>query len=298
MAIIFVFLFFILTLGAAVRKFIGFGDAIFITPILLIFLEQITLVTPLIGLTTLLMGVLVFWFDGSTFRFNKEVIRFFILSLLGLILGSFFLNNHFAVGLKLSLALLVLLVCLQNLYFQRHTLAIHPFLKTVLALISGFFSILFNMPGPTTALYFSTFKKREFRATLSVYFLLIEPLSSVGHYSQGLLTQDILVLFVFLGIPACLSGVLISMYFEEKLKIPEEKFKKRINQFLIIVSLLILVQLGLDSFNIRFDPIALAGRLPRIKDLHISIYGSAFLIYSTLIFLILKGKKKRKIRNV
>lgn len=297
MILVLILLFIVLTIGAVVRKFIGFGDAVFVTPILIIFLEQISLVTPLIGLTTLLMGIIVFWFDGSAFKINKEVIIFFTISLVGLFLGSFLLNNRFGIWLKLGLAIFVLLVCIQNLFTQNKNFEISKILKSLLAFISGLFSILFNMPGPTTALYFSNFKKREFRATLSVYFLIIEPLSSIGHYSQGLLTSDIFLLFVFLGIPACLIGVLLSLHLADKLEIPQRIFQKRINQFLILVALLIIIQVGLESFSISFDSISLAGSLPNVKEINVGFYVGALSIYTLFIFLILKKKNHNRVNK-
>jgi uncharacterized membrane protein YfcA len=100
--------------------------------------------------------------------------------------------------------------------------------------LSGFLNGSISMSGPPVALFLSNqgADKNEFRANITIYAIILNVITIIMYFYNGLITNDIIRNIIWL-IPAMIIGVIVGILFSKKLN---DKLFKKIALVLIIVS--------------------------------------------------------------
>jgi hypothetical protein len=225
----------ILFFSTFIRSAIGFGDALFAMPFLILMIGLQT-ATPLVGLIGSTISVVLLFNEWQTLTLRK--LRWLILStFLGIPFGLILLR--FA-SEDLAKALLGMLLIIYGLY-QLLGLSLprmrHPAFATVFGFIAGAFGSAYNTSGAIIVVY-GTLRKWEpnyFRINLQGYFLLTNWLIVASHGLAGLWTREVLQLYAC-SLPAVVTGAWVGEIISKK--IPKAMFSKLIYTLLILLGIL------------------------------------------------------------
>ena len=230
-----VFLVLIIFVSSFVRTAIGFGDSVIAMPILSV-LFGLTTATPLIGITTLSLGVLILFKEKKSFSLSN-ITPLLIPTFVGIPIGIYCLTEEYESFFKAILGLILILFAAFNLLNFKMKYAKSPLFFGFLA---GVFGGAYNTLGPPIVVYASTqnWDTKTFKASLQGYFIVTEVAIVAGHGLKGLWTPIVLN-YLLLSIPALILGfVLGNLLFG---KLDERKSKFCINVFLIFMGVFLVV---------------------------------------------------------
>jgi uncharacterized membrane protein YfcA len=229
----------ILFLAAIVRGTTGFGYALAATPFLLIFWEPAFIVPVFVPLAVV-GDVLIIM---STWRLIvwKQVIPLAIAGVACAPLGGYLLTVIPPDGLRLLVAGLALvsgIILLRGIIIPiRHeTLA-----SLAAGSLSGLFSTSTTISGPPVALLLinQRLEKQKFRASLAMYFFLLQLTGSISLAFLGPLDRGTLTVTALL-LPTVFLGNLIGLKLAKRL--PQDLFRKIVTLLVIITAALVIIQ--------------------------------------------------------
>ena len=229
---------FIIFLAVLLNAFAGFGTGLLMVPILAL-LYPLKILSPLVNLLVLSSNLLFIKTYHKNIQY-KILIPLLVGNFLGGILGVRYLlvaQNSFLLKI---LSVVILVSSLTMLIVDKKIrLRPHPVMGFLVGTTSGGLSALFATGGPPLILYLSSiFKdKTVFRATSLCYFLLNGLMLTVLNAYYGLLTKEVLTLFI-ISLPVMLLGSWAGMKWHGK--VSEQVFRKVVFGILILAGVILL----------------------------------------------------------
>ncbi len=202
-----------------VRSTFGFGESLIAVPLLILFLP-IEVAVPLSVLLSILIAVVVVIQDHAKiyFRSAKWLILYAIpgipIGLMLLVYGSDFWN-------KLVLGVLIVSYSFYALFARnpKKPQTDQRFWLFACGFLSGVFGGAYGVNGPPLVVYgnMKRWGASHFRATLQAYFFVASTLSVFGYAYKGLITQAVLIDFLY-AIPAAIPAVFLGRYLNNRLE--------------------------------------------------------------------------------
>lgn len=228
-----------MVLSSTVLSTLGFGLGLTASPVLLLVIapQSVVVITNAVSI----MVVSLILYQTRRHLSMRNLVPIAIAGLAGVPIGVYILTNIDTGLMRITMALLILLIAVivaSNLapFIWLPRIAGPPIAFLVAGLIASS-----GIGGPLMALYLLR-KDREvdhLRCSLAVFFLVVMGSSLVGYTASGLLTSErILMILVALG-PAILGFRASSLFLK---RMDHAVFRKTILAFIVVSSLLILVQ--------------------------------------------------------
>jgi len=225
--------------GVLVQTTFGFGSALVMMPLLVLFVDLRT-VTPLVAMVavTLQIGLLAhIWREVQI----RSAWRLVLSSAAGIPIGAYCLRGAYDEPLKLVLGLVILGFGA----FQWTRPQMVELRTEVSAYLFGFLAGIlggaYNTNGPPVVIYgrLRRWPPETFRATLQGYFFPTAVCVALGHAASGLWTDAVLRLYVF-ALPATAAGVVLGNWLHRRL--PAGQFDRWVYGLLIGMGLVLVVR--------------------------------------------------------
>ncbi|MFC1525076.1 sulfite exporter TauE/SafE family protein [Planctomycetota bacterium] len=227
--------------GFVVLGLTGFGSALIMVPLLMLFLDP-KLVVP----TARLVGVIaVIYLTFGLWKQAKKRIWLVLLtgSLIGTVIGTYGLSVLKSDLIRMIFAGVIILFAL-NIFFGGKNLQKPGFSRIIavfVGMISGITGALFALSGPPVAWYLTRQlpNKDEFRATIVTYFSFSTLWGLVAYGYAGLLTQEVFIFSVYM-LPAVAFGTLVGHVLH--LRINRTLFRRVVAIILLVTSIGLLIK--------------------------------------------------------
>lgn len=203
-----IYIFIVFILSSFLQTTTGFGYAIITAPLLALVLgaKETVMLVMLTGLITRLFLIRVIKNTGSF----KAISPLITASIIGAIPGAYVMTLLSSDGLKIFIALVLLIATV--IMWKNYILPIahQRFVETIVGALSGFLATTTSINGPPIVLYYlnsnAEKNKAVFRANLTRYFLLINIASIIISYLAGTLKIGDLWTHIILSVPALYIG--------------------------------------------------------------------------------------------
>lgn len=197
-------------IASMTQSLIGFGSAIIAAPLL--YMIDPDLVPIPITILGFCIALLMLYRERGDLSFNGT--QFALLGRLpGGIIGVYLLISAPKSVLGIAISLIVFIAILLSIFkFQVTVNKVNMFIAGAL---SGIFSQIAAIGGPPMAILLAGKEAKEFRSTLSFYFLFSCVLSLIIYFFSGLLTQQHFLSALYL-LPSVLFGYYCSGFFIHK----------------------------------------------------------------------------------
>ncbi len=229
----------IILFSTLVRVVFGFGNALIAMPLLALVIG-VRVATPLIALVGTLVALAMLATEWRSVQLG-DTWRLTLSSLIGIPIGLWFLKGSHEALVKVVLAFLTIGFSSYNLLKPRLITLQDDRLSYVVGFVAGILGGAYNTNGPPIIIFGTLrgWSAQGMRATLQGYFLLTGVIILVSHRLAGLWTPEVLRLFTLSLVPialAVVAGTLLSRV------IPEKRYDKYINLFLLVTGLALLAQ--------------------------------------------------------
>ena len=212
-----------------IRATFGFGDALFAMP-LLAFVVGLTVATPVMGLSSLVVGLVVLAMSWRHVDLGS-VRRLVLGSVLGIPTGVLLLKRVPEDVLTRGLGVVLVAFGIYRIV-TPHLPRIARGWAYVFGYVSGCFAGAYNVGGPPVVVYGSMrgWEPQRFRGTLQGYFVATSIVVAAAHAVGGLWTERVWQLFG-LAVP----GVLIATFLGERLvaRVDADNFARYLSLLLI-----------------------------------------------------------------
>jgi len=212
----FALVFFLAGIGAELT---GFGVAT-ISMALLPFALPLSIAIPLVAVVSVIATGMIALHTKAR-GLTKYLYPILIGSVIGIVLGMFFLQFINEETLTIILGIFFITYALYSLSFKRNFLPMGRITGTVTGLFAGFFGASFSVHGPIIGLYSSSngyLSKVERRGLIATYMFFSGLLIVLGHTLSGRMTTEVL-LFTLLAIPFLLMGLLVGKQLFNKISV-------------------------------------------------------------------------------
>lgn len=231
--------YFIFLLGAFVRAFFGFGEALITTPLLLIVAYNIHNGIAIIGIMGLLLALPDAIRNFKAIDFSL-LVKLFTGAFIGVPLGLLFLKYGSLSALKVFTGIFLIGYGTLNLIGLHATKGPVKFPQILVGLISGFLGGAINTHGAPVAIY-GNLAKWSFsyaRANLQTYFAVVGFFIVLGQGVSGFWNWTVLTTLAWLT-----PGFIIIIIFVEWLltKVKPTQFNKFLYAFLLLSGILLFV---------------------------------------------------------
>jgi uncharacterized membrane protein YfcA len=191
--------------AAFTKSILGFGEALVAVPLLTLALD-IQVASPvsmLMAASVTLMMIARHWRAIDL----RAIWRLTLAAVIGIPLGIGFLKSLPEAWLTTVLGVLLIIIGLYYLLRPALPARTEQYWTYILGFTAGILGGAYNIAGPPLLIY-GTLRRwpaEQFRATLQGFFVTINTVILIGHFSAGLWTPTVLQLFA-LSIPAILIG--------------------------------------------------------------------------------------------
>jgi len=223
--------------GAVTQGLTGFGFAMISVPLLSLFLDVKTAI-PLGALCGLVINILLF-LKFKNYIVFKEIWPLIAGALVGIPAGAVFLREAAPGVVKIVLAVIVLLFALFLLSGKLKTRGINANWGYFYGITAGILGGAFNTNGPPVLIYsyLEGWEKKKMKASLVGFFTFTSVVIVLSHAIAGLVTEGILVHFLYL-LPVIVVGIILGNYLFSR--ISAKIYNKVIIYSLIAISLLLM----------------------------------------------------------
>jgi uncharacterized protein len=227
--------------GAAclLQSTVGFGSALLAMP-LLVPLIGLRTATPLIGLCTFVLGVIVIVRDRA--QIDLRAARVLIAaSVIGVPFGLLLLRAAPESIMLHALGVLLIAYAAYNLSNARLPASDHPAAALLLGFVSGVLGGAYNTNGPPLVIYgqLKRWPPGQFRATLQGVFFFANIAIVFGQYATGLWTVQVWTYFAW-SLPMILAATFLGGWLNTR--IPRERFALLVYALLIVFGVLLLLR--------------------------------------------------------
>lgn len=229
----------IIFIAGFTQGFTGFGSALIMLPILTI-LSGVKTVVPLVILLGLCINVILL---PQVFRhvYWKRIITLLTANVPGILVGVYILKTMSTGFLELVIG--VLLVAFPSYLMSRGVPQQEVASGWVwpVGFLSGVLGGSVGAGGPPVIIYtaMQPWSKHVIKSTLVGFFLLTSIVASVAQAAGGLVTREVLALFIS-GLPALVTGVLAGSYLFGK--VDSGAYRKVLNVLLILLGVFMLIK--------------------------------------------------------
>ena len=241
---------FILFISALIHGLVGFAFALTAVPLIALF-KSVKFAVPLISLFSFTVNLFMLFILKEK-RILKIPLRFFLVIILGVILGVRGFNLSSEYTLRVILFIAIFLFFFWEIYQLKYhqgisfTHKIEPEVfkrpkALFIAFLVGFLAGLLNTPGPPIVMYLTLlrFDKNLFKATLQLIFAFSALNAAINHYLSGNLTFEIFKIYFF-SMPVVIIGMLIGQKLYEKLS--NKVFYYLVNFILLLSAILLIIK--------------------------------------------------------
>lgn len=195
----------VLVLAGAVQGLAGFGSALIMVPLLVLFMEPREVV-PLALVHGTFLNTVLFLTRVRDARMGK-VVPLFVTATIGLPLGTILLITVGSDALKMAIGAVILLSSALMLLLRSGSKSTGLFGTALVGLTSGILNGAISMSGPPVILAFQRegMAKEEFRANLSGFFLALNLVTLLMFAFTGVLTTGVWGLSLLLLAPTALG---------------------------------------------------------------------------------------------
>ena len=194
-------------LASCVKGLTGFGLSLALTPLLVHVAPPSTVVPVVLLLNSIVNAFLVY---GARDRINlKRIWPLIIGSIAGLPIGTYILVVVNADILRIAIGVIILLFMAALIKGYRRLIHTQRLGAGLIGAVSGVIAGSVSMGGPPIVLFFAGLDtdKEAFRANLVAYFLCLNLAGLPMYYAAGLLTANVLRMFLILVPPLILGGI-------------------------------------------------------------------------------------------
>lgn len=229
-ALTLVFIVLVVTLAGFVQGLVGFGSGLVMVPILVIFIPPRVLVP-----VVLLHGLVLNWTLTLGSRRHLQIKRTLPIlagGIIGIPTGAALLLFLPQSYLKLMIGIVVVLFGCALLMGASVKVRKEGALSFPLGIASGILNGSISLSGPPIILFFANQKlvKESFRANLVFYFFALNIVTTLVFLFTGLITNEVLFLFLIL-LPVALIGTFIGSRISKKV---DQRTFRRIALLLVI----------------------------------------------------------------
>ncbi|OEU70205.1 MAG: hypothetical protein BA863_13320 [Desulfovibrio sp. S3730MH75] len=215
----------------------GFGSALIAMPLLAMIIDIKTAVA-----VCTLCGIIInlkMTMNLSSNLDRKKIIPLIIGSIPGAIFGTVVLKEVDAHIITLFLGALVAGYALYSLLMKPIALKLNPAWGLLSGFLTGSITAAVSAGGPPTIVYATLmgWKKDDFKATLSGFFLMAASMAAAGHLISGLTTLYVFKLFMVSLIPVQL-GVFLGHTLSGK--VTEGLYKKMVMILLVFMGIMLI----------------------------------------------------------
>jgi len=172
----------------------GFGVAT-ISMSFLPFILPLHIALPLVAIASVFATGIVA-FQTRTQKIMKHILPLFIGSLVGVIIGMFFLKSAQEDTLRTMLGVFLISYALFGMFFKGHFLPVNnKKFGGIIGLVAGFFGASFNIHGPLVGLYSTSndnFSKMQTKDFMATYMFFTGLFTVGGHVISGRVTSEVL----------------------------------------------------------------------------------------------------------
>ena len=230
-------------LASMVQGMTGFGFALLAVPLLSLFfpLKEIVPVIPGQGM---IIGLVMTIFIFRDLRLRK-MLPMFIAGGITTPFGAFILLAVSPGILKTIIGALVLFSAIAMGSGLKIKIRNERLSYIFVGFLSGILNGSVSLAGPPAIVFLSNqgASKEEFRANLTVYFLLLSFITFPAYFASGLITPQVLMDDLIYA-PATLFGVLIGIFYAKNIS---EEFFKKVTLILIIIMGILSLSSGAGS---------------------------------------------------
>ncbi|MBM6628758.1 sulfite exporter TauE/SafE family protein [Mammaliicoccus vitulinus] len=212
----------IIFLGALIRSYFGFGEALVSMPLLSILGLDLNSSISIIGLAGLVVALIYTTKEFENINYNALIIML-VSSLIGVPIGIYILN-HFNINVIQKLLAVALILYGFTTFFKRlffkfqNKIELESKFWTALAgLISGILGSLYNTHGVPIVIYgaMSKYDLKDFKNTIQAHFLLTSIFVVLGQATGNIWTNDTLPIF-FMSMPFLIIATYLGKYLVNK----------------------------------------------------------------------------------
>lgn len=234
-----VFLMAVMVLAGAIKGLSGFGQTLFMLPLLALFLP-IKLVPPFLILTGLMMDSMM---ALKLHRHApwKKIVPIFLCSIPGSWAGIYLLKRIDVSFVQIVIGIMLILFSAYFLFTKpKHRGTRFGWIYPT-GFVSGFLGGMMGTAGPPVIVFAALQKwKKEITQSFFVhYFLIFGVVATFSFWKADLLTQQVCVYFLW-SLPALVLGILIGQFFYKKAT--EEFYRKIVLVILLLLGVFTLVK--------------------------------------------------------
>ncbi|MFQ3726293.1 sulfite exporter TauE/SafE family protein [Staphylococcus equorum] len=241
---IFIFILLAIFLGALVRTYFGFGEALISMPLLALIGLDIKTAISLVGIAGLTVALFNIFSEMKHIKYRTLAVMM-TGSLIGIPVGIWILH-HFDTG-KIQLLLAIFLILygiyafIKTVFLTHHSkIKLKSSLWEGLAgLVSGVLGSVYNSHGVPIVIFgtLSQWHIKDFKSTIQAHFLLTAIFVVMGQLLGGIWTSQTIRLFLA-TLPILVVAVLLGKYLSKKTH--HNHFEKWIYIFIVILGILML----------------------------------------------------------
>ena len=194
----------VLFVASMTQGLIGFGSAIIAAPLL--YIIDPTLVPIPITILGFFITLLMLYREGTSFSFNGTQYALWG-RIPGGIIGVYLLIAAPSSILGIAISLIVFIAVVLSVF--NFSVAVNKVNLFIAGMLSGLFGQVAAIGGPPMAIILAGKEPKEFRSTLSFYFLFSTILSLIIFFFSGLLTVEHFLVSLYL-LPSVILGNLCS----------------------------------------------------------------------------------------
>ena len=226
--------------AALVRSTLGFGESLIAVPLFLLFLPARTAV-PLAVMLSVVIALVILIRDYRNVHFSSA--KWLVLyAVLGIPFGVAVLVYAPGGLIKTILAILIIAYALYALYTSAATRRskVPRYVLFLCGFTSGVLGGAYGLNGPPLVVYgnLRQWSATHFRATLQAYFLPVSLISVLIYRQQGLISTQVIDLFIFALLPS-IPAIFIGRYLNKRL--PKRLFFRYCYWGLIGIGILLLL---------------------------------------------------------
>ena len=233
-----IIVFSVIFIAGCVQGMTSFGFSLLSLPILSMIID-IKVIVPMLVIFSLIMNSIILYKIRKHMKL-KDIYLLIIVAALATPLGAKLLINVDKEVLQVFVGILVTLSAILLHYGYKINIKNEKLAHIPLGFMSGLLNGSVSLSGPPVILFLTNqgVDKQVFRATLTAFFWILNVITIVTFYFNNLITGEV-VQMTSITVPALVAGVLLGVYFGNKVK--DQIFKKITTIMIISMGMLSII---------------------------------------------------------
>lgn len=233
-----IIVFSVIFIAGCVQGMTSFGFSLLSLPILSMIID-IKVIVPMLVIFSLIMNSIILYKIRKHMKL-KDIYLLIIVAALATPLGAKLLINVDKEVLQVFVGILVTLSAILLHYGYKINIKNEKLVHIPLGFMSGLLNGSVSLSGPPVILFLTNqgVDKQVFRATLTAFFWILNVITIVTFYFNNLITGEV-VQMTSITVPALVAGVLLGVYFGNKVK--DQIFKKITTIMIISMGMLSII---------------------------------------------------------